>query len=117
MAEYYTPPPLENQPTPPNSTKAIVSLVSGIIGIFLIPFIGSIVAVVSGHMAKREIRDSAGTLGGDGLATAGLILGYAGLVLWICIICLVVAFFGSFAMISESIYSVFDEIERQLILP
>ena len=59
-----------------DSTLAIVSLVTGIIGWTIIPFIGSIVAVITGHLAKKEIRDSGGTLGGDGMALAGLILGY-----------------------------------------
>ena len=44
-------------PTASNSTLAIVSLVSGILGWSLVPFLGAIVAVITGHMAKKEIRD------------------------------------------------------------
>jgi type IV pilus assembly protein PilA len=58
------------------STKAILSLVSGLL-IFAFPF--SIVAVVLGHLSLSEIRKSAGRLTGQGLAIAGLVLGYAGI--------------------------------------
>ena len=43
-------------------------------------------------MAKREIRDSQGRLTGDGMATAGLVLGYLQLVLSICGLCVAVIF-------------------------
>jgi hypothetical protein len=115
MAEYYTPPPSSGyQPEQKNSSNAVISIVAGILGIF-IPIIASVVAVITGHMAKREIRASAGTLSGDGLATAGLILGYAGLVIWLCVICGIIGFF-SFA---ASNAFVFEEAFREfeLILP
>lgn len=67
-----------------NSTAAIVSLSAGIASwtIFIfIPFIGALVAIIAGHMAKKEIRESGNRIGGDGLATAGLIMGYAHMVL------------------------------------
>jgi hypothetical protein len=38
-------------------------------------------------MAKGEIRRSAGTLGGDGAATWGLVLGYIGIALMVLTIC------------------------------
>ncbi|MBE0409159.1 MAG: DUF4190 domain-containing protein [Anaerolineales bacterium] len=74
------------------STLAIVSLVSGILSWVLLPFVGSIVAVITGHMAKREIRESLGKLSGDGMATAGLILGYVQLALTVLGICGVILF-------------------------
>jgi hypothetical protein len=43
--------------------------------------IPSILAVIFGHIAKGEIRASGGQQGGDGMALAGLILGYTGLAL------------------------------------
>ncbi len=58
------------------SSLAIVSLIAGIVGWTIVPFIGSIVAVITGHLAKKEIRESGGTMSGDGMALAGLILGY-----------------------------------------
>jgi hypothetical protein len=76
-------------PEPPTSTLAIVSLVSGILTWFLLPFIGAIVAIITGHMAKAEIRNAVGELSGDGFATAGLVLGYlqiVGVMVPICVI-------------------------------
>jgi hypothetical protein len=43
--------------------------------------IGSIIAVVAGHVARARIREKPAALRGKGLAMAGLVLGYAGLVL------------------------------------
>jgi len=64
-------------PTPPGTSgKAIGSLVSGIFFIF---FPAAITAVVLGHIARAEVRRSAGRLQGSGMALAGLILGYVGL--------------------------------------
>jgi Domain of unknown function (DUF4190)/GYF domain 2 len=58
------------------SPFAVASLVSGLIGLPLC-FLGSILAVVFGHMALRQIATTQGAQGGRGLALAGLILGYA----------------------------------------
>jgi len=57
------------------SGKAIASLICGLF-FFLPPL--SIAAVILGHLSLSEIRKSAGRLKGDGLATAGLVLGYIG---------------------------------------
>jgi len=87
MANYqpYQPPPVRQ-----SSNMALTSLILGILGWTLLPTLGSIIAIITGHMAKNEIRDSMGALGGEGMATAGLILGYANIVLGICA-CLVFA--------------------------
>ena len=69
-------PPAYPPAVPQTSTMAIVSLVSGIASWLVLPTIGAVVAVVTGHMARNEIRQSGGQLTGDGLATAGLVLGY-----------------------------------------
>jgi predicted small integral membrane protein len=64
--------------TSTTSTLAIVSLVFGILTWILIPFIGAIVAIVCGHLARSEIRRApAGVIvEGNGMAMAGLVLGY-----------------------------------------
>ena len=62
----------------PTSGKAIASLVCGIFT-FVLP--ASIAAVILGHLSMSDIRKSAGRLGGRGIAIAGLVLGYAGIVL------------------------------------
>jgi hypothetical protein len=75
---------------PRNSNLAIVSLVSGIVSWFLLPVIAAIAAIITGHMAKSEIKKSNGTITGNGMATAGLVLGYIQLGLGLCA-CIVVA--------------------------
>jgi len=72
---------------------AIVSLVSGLVAWTFIPIIGAIAAIITGHLAKKEIRDSGGMFSGDGMALAGLILGYVqlGLILLAIIVIVVVA--------------------------
>lgn len=85
------------------STLAVVSLVSGILGWFLLPWIGSLVAIVTGHLARGEIRRSPGALDGDGMAVAGLVLGYAMFAMTLIGIVLVVLFFGGlFSLMSFS---------------
>jgi hypothetical protein len=88
----YHPPSGEPAYAVPNSSLAIISLVAGILGFTFFPFIGSIVAVITGSMAKKEIQQSAGTLGGDGMATAGLVLGWIGIGLGVLGICAAGAF-------------------------
>ena len=78
----------------PNNTMAMVALVAGILGLTFFPLFGSIVAVITGPMAKREIAESGGTQGGEGLATIGMILGWIGLALSLVGCCIVVASFG-----------------------
>ena len=87
--------PSEGTPYPvPNSSMAIVSLIAGILGLTFFPVIGSIVAVITGSMAQKEIRQSAGTIGGSGLATAGLVMGWIGIGLMAIGICIACAVFG-----------------------
>ncbi len=62
--------------TPETSGLAIGSLIAGIFS-FIFP--AAIAAIVLGHIARSNIRKSAGRLAGDGMALAGLILGYMGL--------------------------------------
>jgi hypothetical protein len=69
------------------SSLSIVSLVSGIACWFVLPLIGAIIAVITGHMAKKEIRESAGRLSGVEMANAGLTLGYVHLVLSAIMVC------------------------------
>ncbi len=76
------------------STLAIVSLVFGILAWVLIPIIGAIVAIITGHMARGEIRRSGGTLGGDGMAVAGLVLGYISLLLGLAALFFVIFVIG-----------------------
>jgi len=78
------------QPITKTSTLAIISLIGGITGFTILPMLGSLVAVITGHMAQSEIKKSAGMITGKGMATAGLILGYLVLAGGICAICLAI---------------------------
>ena len=93
MSDQQRQPQIPLPPATRTSTLATISLVTGILTWLIIPFIGAIVAVITGHMAKKEIRQNIGHVTGDGLATAGLILGYAQvLVLCVPITCVTTVF-------------------------
>ena len=103
---------LDSTPTNSNSFKspvqtsslAIASLVSGIASWFIIPILGAIIAVITGHMAKKEISESGGQLTGEEMANIGLVLGYVHLALTVCGICLIVLFVtGLLAVIFGSV--------------
>jgi len=86
-----------------SSTLAVISLVAGILGWSALPVIGSIVAIVTGHLARAEIRRQPETLEGDGLAVAGLVLGYTMVALAIVGMLFVLLFFGGlFAVIAAT---------------
>jgi hypothetical protein len=62
------------------SGLAIASLACGIAGFVVAPVLASIAAIVLGSMARDELRRDP-TLGGEGMATAGLVLGWLGIAL------------------------------------
>jgi len=82
------------------SSLAVTSLVSGILGWTLLPFIGTVVAIVTGHMARSAIRQSNGQLDGDGLAIAGLVLGWVSVALLLVGLFVVFAFLGGLAWLA-----------------
>jgi Domain of unknown function (DUF4190)/Domain of unknown function (DUF1707) len=67
---------------------AIASLVCGIGQIF-IWVVGPMAAIILGHIARRQIRRTGED--GDGMALAGLILGYVGLAVTVLITILILA--------------------------
>ena len=74
-----SPPPVPARPAaagPPTSGLAIASLLLGIGGITFLPLLGSIVAIILGYMARNDIRRRPGEVEGDGLALAGIVLGW-----------------------------------------
>ena len=79
--------------TLPSSTLAIVSLVSGILGFTFVPLIGAIVALVTGYMARNETRSIPPKASGDGMATAGIIMGWIGIGLTVVGVCCVIVYF------------------------
>ena len=75
------------------SGTAVASLILGILAWVVLPLIGAILAVVLGHIARSEIRRSPpGSVEGDGMAIAGLVLGYLHLGLLLVAIALVMLF-------------------------
>jgi hypothetical protein len=67
----------------PTSGLAIGALVCGILEIFTLGF-AAIPAVILGHLARTQIRRTGER--GDGMAIAGLVLGYLGIGIWTLII-------------------------------
>ena len=72
------------------SGLAIASLVTSIL-LFWFYGIGSILGIIFGHIARAEIKKSNGTLTGDGLALAGMIIGYIGIGLLVMFIFVIMA--------------------------
>lgn len=87
--------PYGSAPRRPTNGLAIVSLVASLVGVTIVPFIGSIVGVVTGHMARRQITETGEE--GAGLATAGLVIGYVGVGLIVAIVLIMLVTFGIFA--------------------
>ena len=64
---------------------AIISLVFGILGLVgVCPGLWSIIALVTGNLARGDIRRDPARYTGDGLAKGGVILGWIGIALMAC---------------------------------
>lgn len=74
LAQAYPPYPLQTRRR--TSGMAIASLVLGVLWIY---WIGSILALIFGYLAQKEIRDANDQIEGKGLATAGIVLGWVGI--------------------------------------
>lgn len=84
-AQPYAPyPPYGSVAGPRNNGLAIASLVCACLGWFL--FIPSVLAVIFGFVARSQIRQSAGTQRGEGLALAGIIVGFAWIALFVILV-------------------------------
>jgi Domain of unknown function (DUF4190) len=55
------------------------AIVAVVLGVLWFAGIGSVLALVFGYRARREIKSSGGSQKGSGLATAGIILGWIGI--------------------------------------
>jgi hypothetical protein len=77
--KWYPPQP----PQPTMNALALTSLVCGLVGLamFRLGAVVSILAVVFGHVALRQIRQAPTPQRGRGMAVAGLALGYVTIVL------------------------------------
>jgi hypothetical protein len=86
-------PPAINTDILPSSTLAIVSLISAILGFTFVPVLGTIGALITGYMARNETRSIPPRASGDGLATAGIIMGWIQVGLVVIGICCFIAYF------------------------
>ncbi len=90
-----------NAVVPRTSVTAVVSLVSGLLCWVALPFVGAIVAVVCGHVARSEIRRAPpGNVDGEGMALAGLVLGYVQLALCVLGFMVVFLFLGGLTFLA-----------------
>jgi hypothetical protein len=105
---YYSPPQQGPGQVPPPAaqqthTMAIVSLIFGILGLVgVCPGLGSIIALVTGNMAKGDIQRDPYRYGGDGLAKGGIILGWLGIAFMACGLCAAIVwvfFMGGLAVL------------------
>jgi predicted acyltransferase len=69
--------------------KAVASLVCGIGGLVFLPIVLPIAALVLGYQARRELRERPSE-GGAGLATAGVVLGWIGVVWGVLVVVFVI---------------------------
>lgn len=77
----------------PTSTLAIISLIGGILGFTAAPVLGTVVALITGYMARNETRAVPPTASGDGLATAGIVMGWIQVALTVIGLCCFAAYF------------------------
>lgn len=88
-----TPSQSYGQPLPeiPTDGKAKASMIFGILSLVCFGILAGIPAVILGHMSRSNIRKSMGRLKGDGMALAGLIMGYISVAYTIAVIMIVAA--------------------------
>lgn len=88
---YGYPPPAP--PPPPTNGMAIASLVLSLLGLLqILPLIGSVLGLIFGYSARNQIAQSRGMQGGEGMARAGIIIGWVTLGLWALGICAALIF-------------------------
>ena len=124
----------DNNTAVPNNQMAVISIVSAAVAwilgglgscaaIFLGPaalctgaifLIGSIAAVVTGHMGRKQIKESDGMQGGDSLAMFGLILGWVGIAINLLVLCLAIMAVFGLTLMGPEIGNVFSDIVREL---
>lgn len=86
------PPPTAWAQTPPTNGLAVASLVCSCVGI--VPFlfgVPCILGIIFGFVSRSKIRRSNGTMAGEGLALAGIIVGFGLIGLFIIALILLTA--------------------------
>ncbi|MBV9788113.1 MAG: DUF4190 domain-containing protein [Chloroflexi bacterium] len=75
------------------SNTAVFALIFGVASFLGIFFLGAIPAIILGRNARKEIAASGGRITGEGLAQAGIVLGWINIALTMLGICAFCAFF------------------------
>lgn len=88
--------------------------------LFLVPFLapctgfifaaGCVAGVITGHIARSQIRAGGGAQTGQGMALAGLVLGWIGVGLLIVAVCLGLMVIVVLALLGPAIGNVFSNI-------
>jgi hypothetical protein len=95
----------------PTNGMAIASLIMGISGFLCLPGLGSILALIFGYLGKGQVARSQGAQDGRGMALAGIVLGWIGLILTLVVAGLIVA--SVIAVVeSEGADAIVDEFEQ-----
>lgn len=84
-------------PAGATNSMATIAFVVSLVGLLLVPVAGSIVGIILGHQARKQIAVT--REGGSGLATAAIVIGWISLAL---IVLSVLAFFFFFFIIAAS---------------
>lgn len=108
QGQYGQPPYGQPQWGPPATKTNGMAIASMVLGIVWIYWIGSILALVFGYIAKSQIKKRGE--GGGGMATAGIILGWIGIAFMVLFIGLGVS--GAFDGSGSTSGSIYDSLPR-----
>lgn len=102
--------PVPPRASPPTSSKATTSLVLGVVSLLLCGFLTGIPAIFVGLSARKEIKRSNGSLGGEGLALGGIITGVLGTIWMLVATALLIALFAFGADVINNYSEVCDNV-------
>ena len=95
------------QPLQRTNGMSVAALISGILGLTIFFGIGSVAALIFGYVARGQIKRSQGQESGNGMAIAGIVMGWIGVVVSVVLIGLL--FVGSIALFNWSQSEDFQE--------
>lgn len=75
---------------PQTNPVAVVALIASVLGLFC--GIGFVIGLILGYNARKEIRASGGREGGEGAATAAIVIGWIGVGLMVLAVVLLAVF-------------------------
>jgi len=81
--------PAPGQPAGAASQINGLAIASVLASVLWFAGLGAVLALVFGYRARRQIKDSAGSQTGSGLATAGIILGWIGIAIVVTVVILI----------------------------